>query len=58
MTLKQIAQRLDVDVKTLDLSFYGVCASCRKFGGAGDACPECRPTVRVEIVKEDVNDSR
>jgi hypothetical protein len=38
MTVKQLAQRMGVDVKELDFELADTCKKCRKMGGKVEPC--------------------
>jgi hypothetical protein len=49
MTVKQLAERLGVDVKKINLELYGRCKLCVKTGGTEEPCRECTALVSVDI---------
>jgi hypothetical protein len=52
MTVKQLAQRLGVDVKQLDFELADVCKNCRKMGGNMEPCNlVCVMSVKVKEEK-------
>jgi hypothetical protein len=53
MTIKQLAQRMGVDVKQLDFYLDSPCKDCRKLGGNNAPCDDCA-VVAVVSVKEEV----
>ena len=54
MTVKQLAQRLGVDIKQLDFELDSHCKYCRKVGGNMEPCDtDCVVIALVEIKEDD-----
>ena len=50
MTLKQLAERMNVQTKQLEFEVYSVCAKCKTFGGGVERCTvSCEPLVQINI---------
>ena len=49
MTVKQLAQRLGVDIKELKFEFAKECAACKRTGGNNPPCKECTIVVQVTL---------
>jgi hypothetical protein len=54
MTVKQLAQRIGVEVKQLDFELDSPCKDCRKLGGSNEPCEECMIVAVVNMRQEGV----
>jgi len=52
MSLKQLAERLGVEIKDLEFEFSGKCRDCRKVGGTKPRCDEECTVLASVWVKE------
>jgi hypothetical protein len=52
MTVKQLAQRMGVDVKQLDFYLDSPCKDCRKLGGNNKPCDDCIVVAAVSVKEE------
>jgi hypothetical protein len=52
MTVKQLAQRIGVDVKQLDFCLDSPCKDCKKLGGNNKPCDDCIVVVVVSVKEE------
>jgi hypothetical protein len=54
MTLKQLAERIDVPTNRIEVEFYGKCKKCKKIGGSEQPgeCEKCAPVVLVTVTQE------
>ena len=57
MKIKQIAQRLGVQVNDMELEFGRPCQKCVKLGGTAPECPSCAPYLFV-VMGEESNDKK
>jgi hypothetical protein len=49
MSVKQLAERLGMDVKDMDFELIGDCHNCKRMGGSHDIkCKTCEPWASVQ----------
>ena len=49
MSLKQLAERMGVNVKQLEFELGTPCKACRRMGGTEMPCEECEVVVIVRV---------
>ena len=49
MSLKQLAERMGVQVKQLDFELDAPCKDCKKMGGFNEPCESCEIAALVRV---------